>query len=350
MLALAAVWAYTSAAATGADPAPHSVFLLLCAVAFAWARIFSRFNSWIVPLVVVIGAAGIAGVHFESLLNAPLGNPFGYSNAVGSFYMLAAGAALMVAVRTRNAPLRAGAALLGVAFAAVPWLNGTATAATLVLLLPLALAACVYRIATARQLISTGGVLVLMVFVTTVVLGGLYDSTDRSGAINEAVDASLSERRPELWHDAISILADQPVFGAGPGRFAQESPTARADRDASWAHNEVLQFGAETGLLGLILAAAVLIWAHARLWSVPGDAGTVVAGMTISAVAVHACVDYVLHFPWIGIAAAALLGAGATVLPGRHSQGTRRVRRRARRQAGRHRSELQYPAGVFRGG
>ena len=54
----------------------------------------------------------------------------------------------------------------------------------------------------------------------------------------------LSERRTRLWREAMEITVREPVFGAGPGMFAQTSPTALADADARWAHSAYLQVAA----------------------------------------------------------------------------------------------------------
>jgi O-antigen ligase len=146
------------------------------------------------------------------------------------------------------------------------------------------------------------------VLASTVLLGVGY----RSGADGPVVDA-LSERRLELWHESVQILLNQP-FGVGPGRFKDVSPTARRDADARWAHNEFLQQGVELGWIGLVLTVLFFIWGFARSWVVP-DPDIVVAlgAASLAALGIHACVDYVIHFPAVPLAAAAILGSAQSV-------------------------------------
>jgi O-antigen ligase len=151
----------------------------------------------------------------------------------------------------------------------------------------------------------------LVSIVASAVLGATYTPGDRSGMIDRVVGSTLSERRPALWHDAIALIVESPVTGVGPGRFAAESPIARSDLDARWAHNEFLQFGAEVGVVGLIVLLLVFVWAFVRLQlESASDIVRILAAASLAAVGIHATVDYVLHFPLLVIAAASLLAVG----------------------------------------
>jgi len=111
------------------------------------------------------------------------------------------------------------------------------------------------------------------------------------------------------------------VFGVGPGRFADASPTASRDPDLRWAHNEFLQSGAESGLPGFVLSVLLFLWGFGALWANAGHAAnegfaTALGAAALATLGAHASVDYVLHFPAVALAGGALvgsaLGAGAT--------------------------------------
>jgi O-antigen ligase len=308
LLAALVSWIFLSASVTDRDAGPVAAFVLLWAVVFWVSRQVGRLAGWVVPAGVALGAALLALDSGQTLLSRPLGNPFGYSNAIGSLYMLSAAAAVMAAVRLPLAA-RPPLLLLAVGFAAVPWLNGTTTATVLILLLPFALLANTRT--RVRGLIVGGASLFLLAFTTTIVLGLGYGVSPRDGVTQRIIEATISDVRPRLNSEALSIMASNPIVGVGPGGFAQTSPTALRDPiDTRWAHNELLQFGAEAGVVGLLLALALLAWCFAALWWGAADRGAAVAVFALTALAVHATVDYVLHFPWIGVAAAALVGSG----------------------------------------
>lgn len=325
LLLLASVgWLGLTAEAQGGDARAAAAALLLAALAFLAARWTTRRVAWLAPLLLVASAAAVAAMHFDTLLAGPLGNPLGYSNATASFYMLAAGGALMLLARRRAPQLRVLAALAYLGCALVPWLNGCHTAAALVALLPLGLLARSTR--GVRLAVAGGGGVLVVVLAGTVVLGATYTPGERGGAVDRLVDATLSERRPQLWHDALRLMAREPLTGVGPSRFPEESPTARMDRDTRWPHNELLHFGAEAGVPGLLLLLGLGGWGFARLWWGGDDAATAVAALSVGALGVHASVDYVLHFPAVLAAGAVLLGAGSCV--------PRRARDRARQTEG----------------
>jgi O-antigen ligase len=302
-------WLVLMAEVSGGDAKPTVAVLLVVIASFVAARWLTSCSGWLVPLAIAVAAAFVAVAQFDILLGRPLNNPFGYSNATGSFYMVASAAALLVAVRAPNAGVRVLAVVGAVAAALVPWLNETATASVLVCLLPLALFVRTQR--AVRIAVCGAAAAMLITLSAAVILGATYQPGERTGAIDRVVDATLSERRPELWHDALVMLAAQPLTGVGPNRFPEESPTAKKDRDTRWPHNEALHFAAEAGLPGFLLLLGIFAWGLARLWWGAGDRGAAVAALALGAVGVHSNVDYVLHFPAIGIAAAALVGAGS---------------------------------------
>jgi O-antigen ligase len=91
--------------------------------------------------------------------------------------------------------------------------------------------------------------------------------------------------------------------------FAETSPTALTDADARWAHSAYLQVAAETGVMGVVLLGTLLSWVFGALFRSRQDIRLIVIGTAAAtALAVHAAIDYVAHFPAVVIIAALLAG------------------------------------------
>jgi O-antigen ligase len=263
--------------------------LLGAAAALAMGRLIAAVSRSLVPLAVVGAAAALLVANPREATSAfPLSAPLGYANANAAFFVQASVAALMVATIWRRVPARALAVGGAIAFALIPFAIGSVAAAFLVVVLPLAALALVglRRARTAVTLCMAGFVLAL---VGTIVVGAIDPGRTRSGAVNRLLDATVTERRVVLWHEAAVIMAHHPGFGVGPGRFKHASPTARADRDARWAHHGFLQQGAETGIPGFAFLVLLFLWGFARLRSVPeADAQTAVGAVALAALGIHA--------------------------------------------------------------
>jgi O-antigen ligase len=233
--------------------------------------------------------------------------PFGYPNAQAGFFVLSATAALMLAVLSRRPLPRAIAFGLASGFAGVVLVSGSLTAIALLLLPAGALLVRTER--SVRRFVSGGAALVVIALVGAVVLGALTTPTaSRDGS--DGLGSVLSERRLALWSDALALMQDSPLKGVGPGRFGLVSPIARSDPDARWAHNEFLQVGAETGVVGMLLLVAVFLWGFWALAARSGGGTTVALGAAaLATVGIHASADYVLRFPALPLVTAALLGA-----------------------------------------
>lgn len=82
-----------------------------------------------------------------------------------------------------------------------------------------------------------------------------------SGGWSAKAEKSLGDRadsgRIELAEDAIELLTDEPVFGIGLGRYVIEQ-SSRTGVVSNPPHNAVLHAGAEMGLPGLLLVAALV--------------------------------------------------------------------------------------------
>jgi O-antigen ligase len=196
--------------------------------------------------------------------------------------------------------------VLALGFAGIVMVSASIAATGLLLALPVvALAATAWR--GSRVGVAICAALFGIALVGTIVLGAAYEPGESISGPHRL----STERRLTLWSEALQITAGRPLLGVGPGRFQAVSPTALADRDARWAHQEFLQVGAETGVVGLVLLVGVFGWGFARLFVGPGDVVTVLGAAALAALGIQACLDYVLHFAPVPIAAALLLG-GAT--------------------------------------
>lgn len=287
------------------------------ALAYLFARSATRRNRMLVPGVLVGAALCFAVVRLGVLFGRPSPAPLGYSNAAGSFFMVAAGAALLLVARANAISVGSIGVLAACGFATVPLLNHTAAATILLALLPLSLLA--HDLKGIRTVILVSGCAVLVTLAMAITLALLYGPASTHDFLRPLLESTISERRVLLWREALQMIAAHPLTGVGPSGFGMRSTFA------TWPHNEILHAGADTGLGGSILLLGLLAWGFARLWWGAADRGTAVAAAVLGAVGVHSNIDYVLHYPVIGMAAAALVGAGS-IVSGRPHRGSRAER------------------------
>ena len=297
--------AEVAASAHGGDAGPLVALVLAVAGMVVVGRLAGRMHRVLVPAAVAIVAVALA-LTSGVLDRGPLGGPFEYRNATGAFYVQAVVAALMVAAAVRWWPLRAVGIAVAVWFAAIAATVSVAAAACLIVVAVASIALGGARMA--RASIVAVALISVVVLAGTVALGVGH----RPGA-DPVFARALTERRLELWHESLALIADHPG-GVGPGRFQDVDPTALQDRDARWAHNEFLQQGVELGWAGLVLVVLLFLWGFARLWVHPApDLVVALGAASLAALGIHASVDYVLHFPALPLAAAALVGTAQTV-------------------------------------
>lgn len=306
-------WTWISAADAGGDAGPQCALLAVCAAAYAVSRLVSSVWRPLVPLAVsAVALIEVVLAPADALSLRPLSGPFGYVNAKGAFFALVVVAGLTVTTSARWLPLRVLGVGAAVAAAIVPFASASYMAAWLAVVVPavaLTLGLIAHR---PRAAVVACGALVFIALSLTMAVGAAW-TPDRPAALERLVSVTVTENRPQLWHEALHIVAQHPLMGIGPGRFVEGSPTAAHDpNDFRWAHHGFLQVAAETGIPGLLLLISVFAWAFVRLGAGPSDATSAMAAAAIAIVGTHATVDYVLHFPAVPLVAAALLGAGAT--------------------------------------
>lgn len=280
-------------------------------IATAGALIVGRLLGWIHPAImpgVVMAIVVVAILYTGDLLGKGRGGGLlGYENATGALFVQVAFAGMMLGV----AAPRVSASIVGFAAAcAFGFLAAReSTAAAFSLGLAIIASPVIVRPRWARPAVLLSLAVFLTFLGATVVLGASYRQGESVGGFEGHLRSALTERRVILWHDALRILEEHPT-GVGPGWFAEFSPTAIADQDARWAHNEFLQEGAELGWPGLMLTVLLFGWGFARLWLNPApDAVIAVGAASLAALGIHASVDYVMHFAAVPVVAAALLGS-----------------------------------------
>jgi hypothetical protein len=161
---------------------------------------------------------------------------------------------------------------------------------------------------------------------------GFREFTNPTSAAGEGparITSFSSNSRWTWWKEAWRLWEDEPVLGTGAGSFAvARRPIRENTTFATEPHNIALQFLAETGLVGFLLAAGAwaaggfaLVGAVRRL-----DGPEHAAGLALSVAALayllHALVDY----DWDFLALTAPLMFVVGVLIARGAPGTRRTR------------------------
>jgi O-antigen ligase len=140
-----------------------------------------------------------------------------------------------------------------------------------------------------------------------VALIGAWFGVERTMQRIAETTAQDVEERVEPGRDALGILEDYPLFGSGGGTFYVAYPAYRRPEingHFDHAHNDYVQFLAETGLIGAglmalfvlaALACAVLAQARRRDPLARGVAFGVT--MAVIAIGIHSTVDFNLQIP-----------------------------------------------------
>jgi O-antigen ligase len=311
LLAAAVAWTFLSAFLSGGNPWPMAASFLVAGAAYAGGRAGGGRSRVLVPAIVAASAVVLAGLTWIGAFGAGADVwPLGYENARAAFFVVASVASLMLAAATHSTTLRVLAFGAAVLFAGLPLATRAGAASFVVVLLPAAAAFTLQR--RPVRIPVLGSALIVLAAIGGTILVGV--GGPRSAAV-ALVGDTLDERRVVLWSDAIHLMANHPVAGVGPGRFQTESPTARSDYDARWAHNGFLQQGAETGVIGFSLLVLLFLWGFGRL--LPGDPYglTVLGAFALATLGFLATLDYVLHFPAVIAPVAALVGAASAGEP-----------------------------------
>lgn len=281
-----------------------AVVLAAVATVVVSRRVAARW-PWAVPLAVAVTPVALAVVPGRSVLGDGV---VGYANASGALYLLAAAAAAMLALRACARWRRRLGAVAAVGWAAAVLLVRADAAAVFAGLLVLAV--LVRRSAASRMVLVIGSAAATVALITVSVLGATYEPGPRTGTVDRVIDATMGHTRVVMWHQAVSAITAEPITGVDG--FAENSP-AVGDQ-AAFAHNELLQIAADTGVIEAVLVTLLLVWAFAYLWRSPLPPSALPATIALGAVAVQANIDFVLHFPPVVLALAGLVGTGAGLM------------------------------------
>ena len=154
--------------------------------------------------------------------------------------------------------------------------------------------------------------------------GARDEGSSATPFVATSIDPSLAQRW-DIWGRTLRIVRDFPIVGAGLGTFSYAY--AGYDRPGEWldtaqAHNDYLQFVAETGLLGaIVLAGAVIVFLRRVLlpitrattpfrWTTAGCLGAVLA------ILVHTVFDFSLQIPAVALEFAVTLGLLTAIATG----------------------------------
>jgi O-antigen ligase len=164
-------------------------------------------------------------------------------------------------------------------------------------------------------LVATGSRTALLVAVVLLIvylmkqagrLRGLLAAIGFSAAATVMIWRTATERhqdRPDLWLASLQRIADNPLLGEGPAP-APFTPAAPGARITTHAHNEILPWGLEYGLVGIGVALVVILSAFRAVrrpaggdrWFQCAALALLAAGMT----------DFTLRITALTLTAAAL--------------------------------------------
>jgi len=128
-------------------------------------------------------------------------------------------------------------------------------------------------------------------------------------------DLQAAGGRLAVWRDSVRMLAAFPATGSGFGTFAEVYPAFRSPEVRlryEHAHSDPLEFAAEGGLVGALLAVLLLGAAGRRLYGgLRASRRPLRAGLAagLFAILLHSLVDFPLHVPAIAALVAILAGA-----------------------------------------
>jgi O-antigen ligase len=119
----------------------------------------------------------------------------------------------------------------------------------------------------------------------------------------------LLHGRLRIWGEAIETFADRPLYGGGADSYLFASSEHQGPRAVYYAHDLPLEFAAELGIAGLLLALALYWTAGRALWrSRAGPGAWLLLPAAIAFLAAN-LVDWPWHLPGLGAVWALALGA-----------------------------------------
>lgn len=137
----------------------------------------------------------------------------------------------------------------------------------------------------------------------------------RMTTLSDPASIESLQTRQTAWRDSLEILKHYPILGAGPNAFRTVYPqhrlsSERAARD--FAENEYVQWMAETGLVGVIIAFGFVLiilkqFGQALLNPSQANAFAAAGAGALTAASIHAIVDFPLRLPLYALTLTALV-------------------------------------------
>ena len=247
------------------------------------------------------------------------GNPNVFAAAVN--LVLWPLAALLIESAGRRMPLRKGTYAVGLAGLILALLLTWSRAALLgaigaaVILMVMTPKATAFHRTKARPgfWIAIGAAMVLIVTFLTPLGIGAGGAAEGAGFIQG--QQAAWQGRLTIWQEALALFWQNPLSGGGPGSLSNIALPDGAQ--ALHAHNMLLQWLAETGLIQTLIMLLVIIWYGVQAWKrVPHS--LLLCGFTaaISAILIHGFFDYplaarpigLLWWVWIGFGLSRAVG------------------------------------------
>ncbi|TQE22341.1 O-antigen polymerase [Streptomyces ipomoeae] len=311
LLGACAAWSLITAATRGGRPEGVLLAVLALSAGYAAGRISGALLPVLAPGVGALAGLGLAITAPHTMGGSPLVPPLGHTGATAALLALSTGAACCAAWAARAPGLRLALWLLAVGVAVTAAVLDSTTglfACAGVLLCSLAAARIRHR----------GLGLSGLALVTALVTGTAWAIAENilpSGP-TDALEGELTPHRISLWRDALGLAHEDPLLGAGPGRFGELSTTITLSAPSDdKPHSAPFQLAAEQGLIGVALLATVFCWVLYVLWRTPRPTPVVLtAGAALTALAAIAAVGNALSFTTV-TAGAGLLAGMATARP-----------------------------------
>lgn len=189
-----------------------------------------------------------------------------------------------------------------------------------------------YKNIFGKKLLLRSAIISLFVMITLFITTPVFQ---RLAPLFFSGESELVGFRLKVWSHTIDMIAANPVTGTGPGTYAQafplHSPPGLGVLPA-FAHNDYLQFTADTGLFFIPLLIWILIvffrTGFAGLNSKSRQtSGITMGGMaSVFAILIHSAFDFNLHIPANSITFVAL----ASLVCAKTSSGSRHIQGRIR--------------------
>lgn len=210
MLGACAAWSLTTAAARGGRPEGVLLAVLAVAAGYAAGRICGSLLPVLAPSAGALAGLGLAIATPHDVAGSPVISPLGHSGATAALLALSAGAACCAAWAARSPGPRLLLRLLTCGIAVTALVLGSTTGfAACVGVLLCSLAAARMR----HRGLGLAGLALGMALVTATVWAIAEDVLP--AGLTDSLEGQLTPHRVLLWHDALGLVHDEPVLGAG---------------------------------------------------------------------------------------------------------------------------------------